>query len=319
MIKESHEHMHGIVDTSLLATDRGIWAIKWSFIALFVTACLQAIIVYYSGSISLLVDAIHNFGDALAALPLWVAFLFAKKKPSKRFTYGYGRVEDFAGLCVVLAILMSAILAGYKAISRFFYPQEIKHLENVLAASLIGFLGNEAVALFLLNVGKEINSAALIVNGYHARIDGLVSLGVLVSVIGIWYGYPIVDSLVGFLMMGMIVKIVWESSIAIFTRLLDGVDSELVDKMHEVGSHVKGVIEMDEIRVRWLGHRLHAEARIHVSPMLSVEEGNLIARQVQSHLRRIFPFLERTILQVMPLQHQPFLEGKKGNDEKEKQ
>lgn len=294
------EHKHGTIDPTILTTSRGIWAVKWSFFGLMITTIFQAIIVYLSGSIALLADTIHNFGDALTALPLWIAFLFARKKPNKCFTYGYGRVEDLAGFFVVLAILISGIIAGYESINRFFHPQKIEYLGAIVAASIIGFLGNEGVALFRIKVGKEIGSAALIADGYHARTDGIVSLGVLFSVIGVWLGYPLADPIIGLLMTLMIFKIVWESSIAVFTRMLDGVEPDLVDKIKGEASHVKGVLEVNEIRVRWLGHRLHAEVNITVAQTLSVEEGHEIANEVRHVLLHHLQFISNALIHVDP-------------------
>lgn len=172
-------HSHGIIDPSVLTAQRGIWAIKWSFLGLLATALFQVVVVQFSGSVALLADTIHNFGDAATAIPLWVAFTLARRKPSKRFTYGLGRVEDLAGVAIVLTILFSAIVAGYESIDRLIHPRAVEHLWAVVAASVIGFLGNEAVAIFRIRVGKEIGSAALIADGYHARVDGLTSLAVL--------------------------------------------------------------------------------------------------------------------------------------------
>ena len=153
--EERHAHTHGVVDPSILATELGIRAVRWSFAGLFLTAFFQLIIVYYSGSIALLADTIHNFGDALTAIPLLFAFLLGRWKPTKRFTYGYGRVEDLAGVFVVLMILLSAIVAGYLSIDRFIHPQEITFLWAVAAASVVGFIGNEAVAQLRIRVGTD--------------------------------------------------------------------------------------------------------------------------------------------------------------------
>lgn len=298
--EHTQEHKHGTIDSTILTTSRGIWAVKWSFFGLMITTIFQAIIVYLSGSIALLADTIHNFGDALTAVPLWIAFLFARKKPNKRFTYGFGRVEDLAGFFVVLAILISAIVAGYESVNRFFHPQKIEYLGAIVAASIIGFLGNEGVAIFRIKVGKEIGSAALVADGYHARTDGLVSLGVLFSVIGVWLGYPLADPIIGLLMTFLIFKIVWESSIAVFTRMLDGVDPDLVEKIKGEASHVKGVLDVNEIRVRWLGHRLHAEVNITVAQTLSVGEGHEIANEVRHVLLHHLQFISNAIIHVDP-------------------
>ena len=183
-----HEHVHGVIDPAILSSERGIWAVKWSFIGLMITAVLQVIIVFYTGSVALFADTIHNFGDAATAIPLWIAFRFAQLKPSKRFSYGYGKVEDLAGVAVVLVIMFSAVVAGYESIQRILEPQPVRFIGAIAAAAIVGFLGNEFVAIFRIRVGKEIHSAALVADGYHARIDGLTSLAVLGSVIGVWLG-----------------------------------------------------------------------------------------------------------------------------------
>lgn len=201
-------HTHGIVDPSILTTERGIWAVKWSFVGLFITAIFQIIIVYYSGSITLLADTIHNVGDALTAIPLLFAFMLARWKPTKRFTYGYGRVEDLAGVFVVLMILLSAIIAGYLSIDRLFHPQEVTFLWAVVAASIIGFIGNEAVAQLRIRVGNEIGSGALVADGQHARADGLTSLAVLFGAVGVYIGFPLADPIVGLLITTAILGIV---------------------------------------------------------------------------------------------------------------
>jgi divalent metal cation (Fe/Co/Zn/Cd) transporter len=168
-----HNHTHGTIDPTLLTTERGIWAVKWSLIGLGATAVFQAVIVFFSGSVALLADTIHNIADAGTAIPLWIAFTLTKRQPSRRFTYGYGRVEDLAGVMIVLTILFSAVLAGYESIQRLLHPQPVEHLWAVAIASIIGFAGNEMVALFRIRIGKQINSAALVADGYHARVDGL--------------------------------------------------------------------------------------------------------------------------------------------------
>jgi cation diffusion facilitator family transporter len=213
---EAHLHTHGAVDPAIFTTQRGIWAIKWSFLGLLATALFQIIIVLLSGSVTLLADTIHNFGDAATAIPLWIAFALARWRSSKRLTYGYSRVEDLAGVAIVLTILFSAIVAGYKSIDRLIHPKAIEYLWAVLVASVIGFIGNEVVAQFRIKVGKEIGSAALIADGYHARVDGLTSLAVLFGVVGVWIGYPLADPIVGLLITAVIFRIVWESGKSVF-------------------------------------------------------------------------------------------------------
>lgn len=297
----AHSHTHGVVDPSLFTTQRGIWAIKWSFLGLLVTALFQVAIVLLSGSVALLADTIHNFGDAATAIPLWIAFTLARWKPNRRFTYGYGRVEDLAGVAIVLTILFSAIVAGYESIDRLFHPRTVEYLWAVVAASVMGFLGNEAVAQFRIKVGREIGSVALIADGYHARIDGLTSLAVLFGAIGVWLGYPLADPIVGLLITAAIVRIVWESGKAVFTRLLDGVDPEVIDEIKHAVNHAPGVQDVSEVRVRWLGHRLHAEVNIAMSPEISVEEGHEIGIEVRHQLLHHLRYLSNATVHIDPV------------------
>ncbi|MBI5043739.1 MAG: cation transporter [Nitrospirae bacterium] len=298
---DAHVHTHGAIDSSLFTTQRGIWALKWSLLGLLATALFQVVIVFFSGSVALLADTIHNFGDAATAIPLWIAFRFARRKPTKRFTYGYGRVEDLAGVSIVFTILFSAIVAGYESLDRLFHPQSVMHLWAVIVASVVGFLGNEAVAQFRIKVGKEIGSAALIADGHHARVDGLTSLAVLFGAVGVWLGYPLADPIVGLLITAAIFRIVWESGKSIFTRLLDGVDPEVIDEIKHAVNHTQGVCNVSEVRVRWLGHRLHAEVNIAVSPELSVEEAHEIATDVRHQLLHHLQYLSNATIHIDPV------------------
>jgi cation diffusion facilitator family transporter len=242
-----HSHTHGAVDPGIVATARGIWAVKWSFVGLSVTALLQLFVVWISGSVALLADTIHNFGDAATALPLWIAFLLARRPASRRFTYGYGRAEDLAGVVIVGLILASAVVAGYQAVDRLLDPQPLSYPAVVAAAAIIGFIGNEAVAVFRLRVGRQIHSAALIADGHHARVDGWTSLAVLGSAVGAWLGYPLLDPIVGLLITAAIGRIVWQSAASVFTRMLDGVDPEIVDQIRHAVAHAEGVEGVSEV------------------------------------------------------------------------
>jgi len=296
-----HGHTHGAIDASIITTQRGIWAIKWSFLGLFATALFQTVIVFLSGSVALLADTIHNVGDAATAIPLWIAFMLARRKPSKRFTYGLGRVEDLAGVAIVLTILFSAIVAGYESLDRLFHPRTVQYLWAVIVASVVGFLGNEVVAQFRIKVGKEIGSAALIADGYHARVDGLTSLAVLFGALGVWLGYPLADPIVGLLITAAIIRIVWDSGKAVFARLLDGVDPEIVEEIKHAVNHIPDVRGVTEVRVRWLGHRLHAELNIAVSPELSVEKGHEVAKHVRHQLLHHLRYLSNATIHIDPV------------------
>ncbi len=299
---DGHGHTHGFVDPSISSNERGLWAVKWSFVGLFVTAAFQLVIVLLSNSIALLADTIHNFGDAATAIPLGIAFLFAKRVPTRRFTYGFGRVEDLAGLAVVLTIFASAAVAFYQAIHRLLNPQPVSHLAAIAAAALIGFLGNELVAVFRIRVGKEIGSAALIADGYHARTDGWTSLAVLVGALGVYLGFPKADPIVGLVITVAILGIVWQSVKTVFSRMLDGVEPEVIDEVRHAAAHVAGVRGLSDIRARWIGHRLHAELSITVAPELTVARGHELAKEVEHQLRHHLKFLSGAIVHVDPTQ-----------------
>lgn len=295
-------HSHGPVDPLILTSERGIWAIKWSFVGLLVTALFEVVVVWLSGSVALLADTIHNFADAATAIPLWIAFALARRKPNKRFTYGYGRVEDLAGIGIVAVIALSAAFAGYEAVQRLLNPQSIGYLWAVVAASIVGFLGNEAVALFRIRVGKEIHSAALIADGYHARVDGLTSLAVLFGVVGVWLGYPLADPIVGLIITLAIVQIAFQSSKAVFTRALDGIEPEIVDEIRSVAGHARGVEKIADVRARWLGHRLHAELNVAVASHLSIVDAHMVAKEVRHRLLHHLPYLSSVIVHVDPME-----------------
>ena len=288
---KGHGHTHGSIDPTIATTTKGIWAIKWSFVVLAITSALQLVVVVISGSVALLADTIHNVGDAVTAIPLWIAFVLARRKPSKTFTYGLGRVEDLAGVAIVAIILFSAIFAGYEAVNRLIHPQSIDFIPWVVAAGIIGFLGNEAVAVFRIRVGREINSAALIADGYHARTDGFTSLAVVFGAIGVWLGFPLADSIVGLLITIAIFGIVWQSSKAVFVRMLDGVDPAITDEIRHAAGHVGGVRQVLDVKARWLGHRLLADVAVRVPADMPVADADRLAENLRLVMLEHIPAL----------------------------
>ena len=302
-----HGHTHGVVDATIATTTRGIWAIKWSFVILAITAVLQLVVVIATGSVALLADTIHNIGDAVTAVPLWIAFRLARRGPSARFTYGYGRVEDLAGVAIVFIILFSAIVAGYQAIDRLLNPQPIAYLGWLAAAGIVGFIGNEVVAVFRIRVGREINSAALIADGYHARTDGFTSLAVVFGAFGVWLGFPLADPIIGLLITLAIFGIVWQSAKAIFTRMLDGVEPGMTEEIRHAAEHVPGIRQVLDVRARWLGHRLSAELDIALDATETVAAADAIATQLENELLHHLPALAAARIRVRT--HEPAARG----------
>jgi cation diffusion facilitator family transporter len=305
-VRETFTHSHDAhekVDHALESNERGIWALKISLIGLGATALFQAVIVVFSGSIGLLADTIHNFGDAATSLPLWMAFALQRRKPNRRFTYGYGRAEDLAVVIIVGLILVSAAVAGYESIRKLIDPDPVSHLGWVAAAAVIGFLGNEAVAIFRIRVGQQIGSAALIADGYHSRVDGITSLAVLFGAIGVAAGVPVLDPLVGVVITVAILFIVKDAARSIFSRLLDGIEPGVLDDMTHATLHVQGVQDVHNVRARWLGHKIHADLHITVDRRLSVEQSHGIVEAVERAIAEHIPALGRASIHVCPCSH----------------
>ena len=295
-----HGHTHGVVDPSLATTARGLSALKWSFVVLLATALLQAVVVALSGSVALLADTIHNLADAATAIPLGIAFLLVRRGATRRFTYGLGRVEDLAGLAIVVTIAASAVVAVYETIRRLLHPQPVELLWAVMLASIVGFVGNEGVAIFRIRVGRQIGSAALTADGYHARVDGWTSLAVLVGAVGVWAGYSWADPIVGLLISVAIFVVVWQSARSILERMLDGADPEIIRIIGHTASHVARVEEVTDVRARWIGHRLHADVNVTVLGGLSVAEGHEVAKEVRHQLLHHLPHLGSVMVHVDP-------------------
>lgn len=285
----SHSHTHGHLDSSITTTQEGIRAVKWSFLVLLITAGLQFGIVLYSGSIALASDMIHNIADATTAFPLWVAFRLARLKPNARFHYGFGRVEDLAGVLIVLIILLSASLAAYEAIWRLVHPRILSHLGWIVVAGMTGFLGNEMVAIFRIRTGRKIKSAALIADGLHARTDAITSLAVVGGAIGVWMGFPLADPIVGFLISIAIFGIVWQSAMAVFRRMLDGSEPAIQDEVSHAAAHVQGIFSLKGIRARWVGHRICLEVDAIVDGSSSVSDANKCATALEEEIREHLP------------------------------
>ncbi len=295
-----HTHAEANIDSALEGSEQGIRALKLSLAILGFTALLQLGVVVISGSVGLLADTIHNVADAMTAVPLWVAFALSRRPANRHYTYGYGRAEDVAGLFIVLVIALSAGLAAYESLDRLFNPQPVSNLWWVAAAALIGFLGNEAVALLRIRVGREIGSAALVADGMHARADGITSLAVLGGVIGVALGFPQADPLIGLLITIAIIFILKDTAVTMWRRLMDAVDPEIVGQIEHTATHVAQVRDVHNVQVRWLGHKLHAELHITVPGSLSVSIAHDLVEEIRHTLFHHLPRLSEIIVHVDP-------------------
>lgn len=296
-------HDHGYQTAALdsaLATDRGIRTVKISLVALLLTAAFQIGIVAISGSVALLADTIHNFSDALTAIPLGIAFTLSRRARNSRYTYGYGRAEDIAGVIIVLMILFSALQAIYQSIVKMMNPQPISNIGWVAGAAVIGFLGNELVGIYRIRTGKQIGSAALVADGNHARADGFTSLAVLAGAIGVWLGYPLLDPVVGLGIGIAILLIVWKSAQDIYYRVMDAVDPEITRTVENIASKAQGVMDVSNVAIRWVGHRQRTELHVTVDCQMPTCESHHIAEQVRHDLLHAMPALADVTIHVDP-------------------
>src|SRR5438105_560054 len=297
-------HGHGeALGEAWESSARGLWALKVSLAGLGVTAAIQLAIVVASGSVGLLADSIHNVADALTAVPLGLAFLLARRPPSRRYTYGLGRAEELAGVVIVLTIFASALLAAWESYQRLLHPQPLRNVGWVIAAALIGFLGNEAVAVFRIRVGSEIGSAALIADGQHARADGFTSLAVLVGALLVLAGFPLADPIVGLLITVAILLIVRGTAVTMWHRLLDGVDPQITADIEAAALKVPAVQSVRDVRARWVGHQLLAEVSVVVDGELPTRVSHQIAEDVSQSLRKAVPRLATATVHVDPVAH----------------
>jgi cation diffusion facilitator family transporter len=272
-------------------------------VALAVTAALQFVIVAASGSVALLADTVHNVTDALTAIPLWIAFAVGRRPATTRYSYGYQRAEDLAGVAIVAVIAASAAYTAWEAIRRLADPRELEHLPWVIAAAIVGLAGNELVAVYRIRVGRRIGSAALVADGHHARADGLTSLGVLAGAIGVALGFERADPIAGLAITGAILVVLWQAGRSVLRRILDGTDDSTVLLLESVAARVGGVEHVTSVRARWTGHALNAELQIMVDPAMSVQDAHRVAEEVEHELCHAIPRLRGATVHVDPHDH----------------
>ena len=313
----SHEHPTGIkgffhglfvphthdaadsMDDALEASGHGIRAVQISLFILLGTTILQFIVVLFSGSVALLADTIHNFSDALTAVPLWIAFILGRRAATRRYTYGYGRAEDLAGLFIVGVVALSAIVAAWQSVDRLIHPHPLTNLGWVAVAGLIGFAGNEAVAIYRIRIGRKIGSAALVADGVHARMDGFTSLAVVLGVLGVWAGFPLADPIVGLLIAAAIIILLWGTIKSIGRRLMDGIEPELLDRAGSSLAGTPGVVRVSSLQLRWVGHRLQGNAGIVVADM-ALTAADQIVLAAEHRLGHALPNLDSMSIRATP-------------------
>jgi cation diffusion facilitator family transporter len=291
------------VDPALEASDRGMRALLLSLSVLGATAAFQAVVAALSGSVALLGDTLHNVADALTALPLGLAFWLGRRPPTRRYTYGFGRAEDLAGVVIVVIIAGSSALAAYEAVSRLVSPAGVRHLWVVAVAAVVGFAGNEIVARYRIRVGRQIGSAALVADGLHARTDGFTSLSVLVGAGGVAIGWRWADPVVGLVITVAILFVLRDAAREVYRRLMDAVDPALVDQVEALLRATPGVVDLGHVRLRWIGHNLRAECQVVVAADLTVVAGHQVAEECEHRLLHDIPRLSAAMVHADPFGH----------------
>jgi cation diffusion facilitator family transporter len=299
VVPHSHQAADKL-DRAMEASAEGMRTLRISVAVLGVTTVLQALVVVLSGSVALLGDTIHNGADALTAIPLGIAFVLGRRAATRRFTYGFGRAEDLAGIVILVAITASSALAAYTAIDRLLHPRAITHLLAVAAAALIGFAGNEIIARYRIRTGRKIGSAALVADGLHARTDGFTSLAVLLGVGGAALGWRLADPVVGLLITVAILLVLKDAAREVFRRLMDAVDPALIATAAAALREVPGVVAAGEPRMRWIGHQLRAEANVVVDGSLSLRAAHQVAVDAEHALLHAVPRLTAAVIHADP-------------------
>jgi cation diffusion facilitator family transporter len=298
-----HGHEHGRVDADLYGNRAGLRAVQISTAGMFIVAAIQFAIAVIGGSAGLFADALHNLGDVLTTVALWIAFVIARRAANQRYTYGYHRTEDLAGIFIVLVIIASAVAGAVESILKLTSGAPPTQLLLSMAAALVGVAGNELLAQYKISVGKRINSVPLIADGQHSRIDGLTSLAAFAGLIGVALGWPIADPIAGLVITVVILTVVYSTTRSVLQRLLDAVDSRVVPSIVSIASEVPGVEAVNDVRARWVGHTLHVAMNIEVDAELTLVKAHAIAEEVRHRLFHRVKGLSEAIIHTDPHSH----------------
>ena len=298
-----HGHEHGRVDADLYGNQAGLRAVQISTAGMFIVAAIQFAIAGIGGSAGLFADALHNLGDVLTTVALWIAFVIARRAANQRYTYGYYRTEDLAGIFIVLVIIASAVAGAVESILKLTSGAPPTQLPLSMAAALVGVAGNELLAQYKISVGKRINSVPLIADGQHSRIDGLTSLAAFAGLIGVALGLRIADPIAGLVITVVILTVVYSTTRSVLQRLLDAVDSRVVPSIVSIASEVPGVEAVNDVRARWVGHTLHVAMNIEVDAELTLVKAHAIAEEVRHRLFHRVKGLSEAIIHTDPHSH----------------
>jgi cation diffusion facilitator family transporter len=298
--EHGHGHEHGKVDADLYGNQAGLRAVQLSTAGMLLVSAIQFAIVLIGGSAGLFADALHNFGDVFTTVALWIAFVISSRAANQRYTYGYYRAEDLAGIFIVLVIIASAVAGAVESIQKLTSGNVPTHIYLSMTAALVGVVGNELLAQYKISVGKRINSVALVADGQHSRIDGLTSLAAFAGLIGVMLGFPIADPIAGILITLVIIIVVFTTSRSVLQRLLDAVDPHVVPSIITTALAVPGVEKVTDVRARWVGHTLHVVMNIEVNAELTLAKAHAIAEEVRHRLFHKIEGISEVVIHADP-------------------
>ncbi len=296
----AHGHEHGRVEADLYGDRAGLRAVQISTGGMLLVSLIQLLIARIGGSAGLFADALHNLGDVLTTVALWLAFVISRRAANRSYTYGYYRAEDLAGIFIVLVIIASAVASAVESILKLNSGNVPTQLYLGMAAAAIGCIGNEIMAQYKIAVGKRINSVPLVADGQHSRIDGLTSLAALLGLLGVRLGLPLADPIAGLLITVVIISVVYSTTRSVLQRLLDAVDPRLVPAIITTASQVEGVEGSSEVHARWVGHALHITMNIEVDAQLTLLKAHEIAEEVRHRLFHEIPGVAEVIIHTDP-------------------
>ena len=296
----AHGHTHGTINAELYSNREGLRAVQISTAGMLLVALIQFAIALIGGSAGLFADALHNLGDALTTVALWIAFVLSSRAANQRYTYGYHRSEDLAGIFIVLVIIASAVASAVESIQKLTSGSIPTQLIVSMAAALVGVAGNEILAQYKIAVGKRINSVALVADGQHSRVDGLTSLAAFIGLLFAYFGLPIADPIAGIIITLVILIAVYSTSRSVLQRLLDAVDPRIVPRIITSSSSVTGVEKVSDVRARWVGHTLHIAMNIEVEAELTLVKAHTIAEEVRHQLVHDIEGVSEVIIHTDP-------------------
>jgi cation diffusion facilitator family transporter len=298
--EKGHGHEHGKVDADLYGNRAGLRAVQISTAGMLLVSLIQFTIAWIGGSAGLFADALHNFGDVFTTIALWIAFVISNRAANQRYTYGYYRAEDLAGIFIVLVIIASAVASGVESIQKLTSGNVPTQIYLSMAAALVGVAGNEILAQYKISVGKRINSVSLVADGQHSRIDGLTSLAAFIGLLGVLLGFQKADPIAGIIITIVIMTVVFSTARSVLQRLLDAVDPHVVPTIISIASTVPGVEQVSDVRARWVGHTLHVVMNIEVDAELTLSKAHAIAEEVRHRLFHDVKGLSEALIHTDP-------------------